>query len=263
MTTPTTDPTQFKAGDIANGYVLSDDGTTWEPIGQVQVPVQPEKKKRRWLPWAISAGVLVLGIGVLAGGGSSDEAVAEAEAAAEAAIAEAEAEADAAIAEAEAEADAAIAEAEAAADEAAAQAEAEAAAAQAEAAVEGATAEAEAAPAGDSSDSFSAQTFLTDARNNLGDLREDLSDAQSALAEGRAGGLAWNFTEIAFNSAQLGALTAPGSIAGEWEAAITELNAGLDAATQGNENDSISTMESGLAQVSAAADTLAALIDRV
>jgi hypothetical protein len=121
----------------------------------------------------------------------------------------------------------------------------------------------EAEVAADTGDSFSTQSFLTDARNNLADLRKDVSDAQSALAEGRAVGLGWNFAEIAFNSGQLGALTAPDSIATEWDAAIVEVNAGLDAATLGYENDSISEMETGLARVSAAADTLAGLIDRV
>ena len=210
-TNTTTEQIQYQPGDVANGYRLAEDGITWEPIGQIQVPSQPEKKTRRWLPWAIGAGVVVLGIGALAGGGAEEQAVVEAEAAAEAAIAEAEAQAEEAIAEAEA----AAAEAEAAA-----QAEAE-----------GADTDEQSASAVESGDSFSTQSFVTDARNNLGDLREDVSDAQSALAEGRAVGLGWNFAEIAFNTAQLGALTAPDSIASEWEAAIAGLNTGLDAAT--------------------------------
>jgi hypothetical protein len=251
------DQVQYQPGDVANGYRLAEDGTTWEPIGQIQVPAEPEKKsKRRWLPWAIGAGVLVLGIGALGAGGSDEEALAEAEAA----VAEVEAEAEAAIAEAEA----AAAEAEAAAAEAQAEAEAAAAEREADAAsVAEADRADEAETDADAGDSFSTQSFLTEARNNLADLRKDVSDAQSALAEGRAVGLGWNFAEIAFNSGQLGALTAPDGIATEWDAAIVELNAGLDVATLGYENDSISEMESGLAQISAAADSIAGLIDRV
>lgn len=257
MDTPTTraNQVQYQPGDVDNGHKLDNDRTTWEPIGQLQVDAQPEPRKRRWLPWAIGAGVVVLGVGVLAAGGTDTDAAAQAEAAAAEAIAEAEAEADAAIAEAE----------EAAAK---AQEEAEALAQEEEAATNEAQAtetspENEAPAPIDPDDSFSAQTFITDARNNIGDLREDLSDAQAALAEGKALGLNWNFAEIAFNTGQLGALAAPNSIAGEWDAAMAELNGGLDAATLGLENDSISEMDSGLARVGAAADTLSALADTV
>lgn len=262
MNTPnsTTDQIRYQPGDVANGHVLGVDGTTWEPIGQVQVPAQPDKKKRRWLKWAfIGAGgflAFAMVVSALGGGSSSDDAVADAEAAAEAAIAEAEAEAEEAVAEAEA----AAAEAQAEADAAAAEAEA---AAQAEPEADATAGDPGTASGTDPADSFSTQAFLTDARNNLGDLRKDVSDAQSALAEGRTLGLSWNFAEIAFNSGQLGVLTPPQTIAGDWNAAIVELNAGLDAATLGLENDSISEMDSGLARVSAAADTLAGLVDRI
>ena len=93
-TTTTTDQIQYQPGDVANGYRLAEDGTTWEATGQAQVPAQPEKKKRRWLKWAAigTGGLLVLSFAMNGQGGesTSEEAVSEPVAAVEAPIAEAE-----------------------------------------------------------------------------------------------------------------------------------------------------------------------------
>lgn len=85
----TTEQIQYRPGDVANGYRLAEDGTTWEPIAQSETPT-PGKKKRRWLKWAAigTGGLLALSVAMngLGGDSTTEDAVADAGVAVEASV---------------------------------------------------------------------------------------------------------------------------------------------------------------------------------
>lgn len=72
-------------------------------------------------------------------------------------------------------------------------------------------------------------TFIPAARRDLRDLRKDVNDLETAIAEGGVLRVAGNQVELAFNLGQLGSLNPPEEYAAEWNAQLDAVSSQIDA----------------------------------
>jgi len=70
--------------------------------------------------------------------------------------------------------------------------------------------------------------FIVSAQRDLGDIRKDLNDLETAFAEGGTLRIAGNQVELAFNIAQLNLRDAPPAFADEWAERLAALSLAID-----------------------------------